>query len=87
MESDADDNSVKKSRGKRITATQKKVLVAYIEENRVIVEGKFSSEFTDADRKNVWRKLTQKLNAMKGAVKNWRGWRRVCKLLMPFVCT
>lgn len=63
---------------KTITPEQKKTLLEFLEEHSELVKHKQTNQFTNADTARLWREVTVKLNAIPGAQKSWKEWRKVC---------
>ncbi|KAJ8913395.1 hypothetical protein NQ315_008788 [Exocentrus adspersus] len=47
-----------------------------MEEDQMLRRGKFSAEFSFKDAQIRWEKITNHLNSIPGARKNWKDWRR-----------
>ncbi|KAF2886019.1 hypothetical protein ILUMI_20154 [Ignelater luminosus] len=65
-----------KSRLRNISK-QKTILSEYIEANSKLVSGRFSASFTFKDAQLKWEQLVATLNAIPGAQKDWKKWRKV----------
>ncbi|KAF2901645.1 hypothetical protein ILUMI_04540 [Ignelater luminosus] len=65
-----------KSRLGNISRQQKTVLIEYIEANSELVSGRFSASFTFKDAQLKWEQLAATLNAIPGAQKDWKKWRK-----------
>lgn len=44
-----------------------------------LTKGKFSSSFTLKDSIHLWNEISDILNSVNGAKKDWKGWRKVRK--------
>ena len=62
----------------KITDLQKQALVEYLKQNPNLLSGKFSNEFSQKVAAQKWEEITDILNSMNGANKDWRSWRKVC---------
>lgn len=71
------DNLERKKRGANITSEQRTMLIEYINKHPQLLKGKFSSSFTLQDSMRLWNELTEILNSMNGAKKDWKDWRKV----------
>lgn len=60
-----------------VNSAQKECLVEYLEKNRSIVTGKITKDFTQKDGRRLWEELAENLNALPGANKDWKSWRKV----------
>jgi hypothetical protein len=64
-------------RGAKISDKQKKILVENVKQLPSLVSGKFSASFTQKDAEREWKKISDTLNSMGGAEKEWKMWRKV----------
>ncbi|CAH0562973.1 unnamed protein product [Brassicogethes aeneus] len=67
------------NRGKKstsITETQKTTLIEFLKNNPLLISGKFSNSFTFKDATAKWVEITEVLNSIPGAIKDWRNWRK-----------
>lgn len=60
-----------------ISADQKKEMVDFLEAHPELKSGKFTSNFTFKQGQALWAQLSLKLNALPGAQKEWKQWRKV----------
>lgn len=60
-----------------ISSEQKKELVDFLNTHPELRSGKFTKHFTFKTAQSLWVKLTEDLNCLPGAKKDWRQWRRV----------
>jgi len=67
----------KKIKGKSVTLAQKECLVDFMETNKELTKGKFSTNFTHKNAQHLWQKITLELNSMIGATKTTEKWRKV----------
>lgn len=61
-----------------ITNEQRKELIQFMEEYPELKCGKFTEKFSMKKAQELWMKLKDKLNALPGANKDWKQWRKVC---------
>jgi len=50
----------------------------FLKQDVQLLSGKFSSTFTYKIAQKRWEAIAESLNAMPGAVKDWKKWRKVC---------
>lgn len=67
----------KKKRGGNISEEQRTLLTEYMKTHPDLVSGKFSKTFTVDRAKNLWKSISEILNACNGANKDWTSWRKV----------
>lgn len=60
-----------------MSPVQKKALLSYVQQQPLLVGGKFTKEFTHKNAEDRWKQIAQKLNQIPGSVKTWKEWRRV----------
>lgn len=70
-------NFGKDRRSGNISSEQKKEMVEYMERHPNLQKGKFSNDFTYKKAQLLWEGLAKSLNALPGANKDWRQWRKV----------
>ncbi|CAH1107064.1 unnamed protein product [Psylliodes chrysocephalus] len=68
-------NSEKRKTGS-ISQDQKKELIQFMEQNPDLGSGKFTKKFTFKTGQELWMQITQILNSLPGAKKDWRQWRK-----------
>lgn len=66
-------------KSRRITDTQKSILVAFMEEHIDLHRGRLSASFTNDTAKMQWQEIALLLNDH-GAVKSWEKWRQVSSI-------
>lgn len=71
-------------RSGNISLSQKELMVEFIENNEKMKSGKFTNDFTFKTAQKLWEKLASILNAVPGARKDWRQWRKVSLFLFLF---
>lgn len=71
------DTLQRKKRAANITDEQRTLLIEYMHKHPQLIKGKFSSSFTLKDSTNLWSAITEILNSVSGANKDWKGWRKV----------
>lgn len=59
---------------------QKKMLVEYLKKHPELLSGKFTNTFTLKDAVRKWQEITEILNSVPGARKEWKSWRKVCNI-------
>ncbi|CAG9826614.1 unnamed protein product [Diabrotica balteata] len=59
-----------------VSSEQKKELINFMEENPDLKSGKFTNNFTYKTAQTMWQTLSQILNALPGAKKEWKQWRK-----------
>uniref|UniRef100_A0A6P7HDD5 Regulatory protein zeste n=1 Tax=Diabrotica virgifera virgifera TaxID=50390 RepID=A0A6P7HDD5_DIAVI len=59
-----------------VSAEQKKELIHFIECHPELKSGKFSNEFSWKTAQNLWMHVAEHLNALPGAKKEWKQWRK-----------
>ncbi|KAJ3621290.1 hypothetical protein MTP99_003442 [Tenebrio molitor] len=64
-------------RGAKISDKQKKIFVENVKQLPSLVSGKFSASFTQKDAEREWKKISNTLNSMGGAEKEWKMWRKI----------
>lgn len=69
--------NIAKGGGGTISVEQKRVLVEFLKKNPRLLSGKFSSDFTIKTGVAKWEELSNLLNSIPGAKKNWKNWRKV----------
>lgn len=62
---------------KQLSNEQRTMLIEYIEEHPELVKQKHCNQYTNADSRKLWVEVTQKLNAVPGATKGWKEWKKV----------
>ncbi|XP_036148224.1 uncharacterized protein LOC118647434 [Monomorium pharaonis] len=70
------DNLQRKKRSANITNEQRSLLIEYMKKHPQLTHGKFSTSFTLKDSIHLWNEITHILNAVNGAKKDWKGWRK-----------
>lgn len=60
-----------------VSPEQKRDLLAIMENNALLVSGKFSATFTKKEAQRQWQEISNKLNDIPGARKTWIQWRKV----------
>lgn len=71
------DNLDKRKRAANITNEQRTLLIEYMTKHPKLTKGKFSSSFTLKDSIHLWNEISDILNSVNGAKKDWKGWRKV----------
>lgn len=61
----------------RATTEQMIALNGFLKVDPQLLSGKFSSSFTFKIAQKRWETIAKSLNAMPGAVKDWKKWRKV----------
>jgi hypothetical protein len=70
-----------------VTVEQKETLVEFMKQNPELKSGKFSATFTIKEAQKTWIRLAEELHKIpNGAVKDWKQWRKVCKVLKFLIC-
>lgn len=64
----------------RATTEQMIALNEFLKLDLQLLSGKFSSTFTFKMAQKRWEAIAESLNAMPGAVKDWKKWRKVSNL-------
>lgn len=67
----------KKVKGKSISKDQRHKMVHFIINNPGCNTGDFKSQHNEEEKHRVWNELTDMLNSMPGATKDWKGWQKV----------
>ncbi|CAH1114783.1 unnamed protein product [Psylliodes chrysocephalus] len=67
---------VDKRKMSHCTEGQKRMLVSFLESDEELRKGKFTSQFTYKESQRRWETISQKLNSVPGAKKEWASWRR-----------
>jgi len=60
-----------------VSAEQKKEIILFMEEHPELKSGKFSNKFTYKTAQELWISLSDLLNSLPGAKKEWKQWRKV----------
>jgi len=63
-----------------VTIEQMIALNEFLKLDLQLLSGKFSSTFTFKMAQKRWEAIAESLNAMPGAVKDWKKWRKVSNL-------
>ncbi|CAH0558662.1 unnamed protein product [Brassicogethes aeneus] len=63
-------------RGGNISASQKTELIEFMGKHPELQNGKFTQTFTFKHARKMWEELTNNLNAVPGATKDWKKWRK-----------
>lgn len=71
------DNLQRKKRSANITQEQRTLLIEYMNKHPELVKGKLTSSFTLKDSISMWNEITEILNSVSGAEKDWKSWRKV----------
>ena len=66
-----------KKRAGNLSQEQKTCLIESLENDKELLQSKFSSTFTFKESRRRWTALAEKLNALPGARKNWAQFKRV----------
>lgn len=66
-----------KVKGKSITQSQRHRMVHFIRDNPGCNTGNFNCQHNEEEKKRVWEQMTEELNSMGGANKDWKGWQKV----------
>ncbi|CAH1970762.1 unnamed protein product [Acanthoscelides obtectus] len=61
---------------KQISILQKTMLIDFLEDHPELVSQKQTNQYTSADARKLWVELSEKLNAIPGATKQWTEWRK-----------
>lgn len=64
-----------------LTNDQKETLLEFIKQHPQLQTGKFTRSFTVSTAHKLWCEAADILNAIPGAKKDWKGWRKVMKSL------
>ncbi|KAG5879573.1 hypothetical protein JTB14_017550 [Gonioctena quinquepunctata] len=59
-----------------LSSAQKTELLEYLERNPALQKGKFSNDFTFKKAQGMWMEVSNTLNSLPGAHKDWRQWRK-----------
>lgn len=59
------------------TQIQKRKLIRLITQNPQLVHFKASQDFNFKDSQRLWKSITNQCNALPGARKTWKQWRKV----------
>ncbi|CAH0564419.1 unnamed protein product [Brassicogethes aeneus] len=59
-----------------ISSEQKKEIIEFMERNPALEHGKFNNDFTFKSARTLWMSLSDSLNAIPGAQKDWKQWRK-----------
>lgn len=73
------DNLEKRKRAANITNEQRTLLIEYMTKHPKLTKEKFSSSFSLKDSIHLWNEISDILNSVNGARKDWKGWRKVKK--------
>lgn len=71
------DNLHRKRRCANITLEQRTLLIEFMNKHPELLKGKLTSSFTLKDSISLWTKITEILNSVNGAKKDWKAWRKV----------
>lgn len=71
------DSLHRKKRCANITHEQRTLLIECMNKHPELLKGKLTSSFTLKDSICLWNKITEILNSVNGAKKDWKGWRKV----------
>lgn len=75
-------NSLQRKRCANITSEQRTLLLEFMQKHPELLKEKLTSSFTLKDSVSLWLKITDILNSVNGANKDWKGWRKVsCSFL------
>lgn len=61
------------------TPEQKAELLEFLKSHPGLTSGKFTNDFTFKKARGLWESLANTLNAMPGARKDWKKWRKVTR--------
>ncbi|XP_066600869.1 uncharacterized protein [Prorops nasuta] len=70
------DGVQKRKRCANITNEERTLLIEYLKKHPQLLKGKFTSSYTLKDAISLWTEITGILNAVNGAKKDWKGWRK-----------
>ncbi|KAG5876356.1 hypothetical protein JTB14_009041 [Gonioctena quinquepunctata] len=59
-----------------LSSAQKTELLEFLERNPALQKGKFSNDFTFKKAQGMWMEVSNTLNSLPGAHKDWRQWRK-----------
>ncbi|KAG5892587.1 hypothetical protein JTB14_036795 [Gonioctena quinquepunctata] len=59
-----------------LSSDRKKELLKFLERNPALQTGKFSNHFTFEKAQGMWMEVSNTLNSLPGAHKDWRQWRK-----------
>ncbi len=72
------DSAKKRGGGSHMTLNQKEMLINFMESNPKLYIGYFDNSFSAKDATVLWKTISEELNSVPGACKDWKGWRKVC---------
>lgn len=64
----------------RYNSYQKQKLIQFVTLHPNLASGVFNMQFTAKTATDLWRQLASEINDPLAAVKDWKGWRKVCSL-------
>lgn len=71
------DSLQRKKRSSNITNEQRTFLIEYMNKHPQLLKGKLTFTFTLKDSISLWNEITEILNSVNGAQKDWKSWRKV----------
>lgn len=71
------DSLQRKKRSVNITNEQRTLLIEFMNKHPELLRGKLTSTFTLKHSVCLWNEITEILNAVNGANKSWKEWRKV----------
>lgn len=69
----------------RATVDQMMCLNGFLKLDPQLLSGKFSSTFTFKTAQKRWEAISESLNAMPGAVKDWKKWRKASNFCLILI--
>lgn len=71
------DSSQRKKRNANITNEQRTLFIEFMSKHPELLKAKLTASFTLKDAVRLWSEITEILNAVHGARKTWKEWRKV----------
>lgn len=78
-------NTRQRQRAEYVTAKQKKKLIELMVKYPQLIAFKFTQDFNYKDSQQLWQDIANHCNAIPGAKKTWRQWRKVSLLKRGFL--
>lgn len=69
--------TTKEKSRQKITSRQKQELLELMSSKPLLRAGKFTTNFTHKDAQSQWEIIAEVINAIPGARKTWKAWRKV----------
>jgi len=80
------DSLHRKKRCAIITNEQKTLLIEYMNKYPELLKGKLTSSFTLKDSIRLWNEISEILNSVNGAKKEWKDWHKVTQQTQCYMC-